>query len=79
MHAHWGLEAIVVDYVRPVLVGNAVPKVAHGLLILFSAATLAGLIYFIQNDIGIGQAVQKLWAIQPYVEPPPEPKGKGKK
>lgn len=78
MHAHWGLEAIVVDYVRPILVGNAVPKIAHGLLILFSAATLAGLIYFIQNDIGIGQAVQKFWAIKPYVEPVPELE-KGKK
>lgn len=81
MHAHWGLEAIVVDYVRPVLVGNVVPKVAHVLLILFSAATLAGLVYFIQNDIGIGQAVQNVWAIKPYVEPIPEPAPvvKGKK
>lgn len=79
MHAHWGLEAIVVDYVRPVLVGNVVPKIAHGLLILFSAATLAGLVYFIQNDIGIGQAVQRLWAIKPYVEPIPDPDPKKKK
>lgn len=30
MHVHWGLDAIVTDYVRPILVGNVVPKVAHG-------------------------------------------------
>lgn len=64
MHAHWGLEAIVVDYVRPVLFGNVVPKLAHGLLVLFSAATLGGLLYFIYNDIGIGKAVRKLWAVK---------------
>lgn len=64
MHAHWGLEAIVVDYVRPVLFGNVVPKLAHALLILFSAATLGGLLYFIYNDIGIGKAVRKLWAVK---------------
>lgn len=64
MHAHWGLEAIVVDYVRAVLFGNFIPKLAHGLLILFSAATLAGLFYFIYNDIGLGRAVRKIWAVK---------------
>lgn len=64
MHAHWGLEAIVVDYVRPVLFGNVVPKITHGLLILFSAATLGGLLYFIYSDIGIGKAIRKLWAVK---------------
>lgn len=64
MHAHWGLEAIVVDYVRPILFGSVVPKLAHGLLVLFSAATLGGLFYFIYNDIGIGRAIRKLWAVK---------------
>jgi len=55
MHTHWGLEAIVTDYIRPIIFGNMVPKVAHGLLIGLSAITLAGLFYFIYNDIGIGK------------------------
>lgn len=64
MHAHWGLEACVVDYVRPVIFGEVVPKVAHGALILVSALTLAGLLYLIYTDIGIANAVRKLWAIK---------------
>lgn len=64
MHSHWGLEAIITDYVRPILFGHLVPKLAHGLLIVFSAATLAGLFYFIYNDVGIGKAVRKLWEIK---------------
>ncbi|KAJ6637583.1 Succinate dehydrogenase [ubiquinone] cytochrome b small subunit, mitochondrial [Pseudolycoriella hygida] len=64
MHSHWGLEAVVTDYVRPVLFGNFVPKLAHILLFVFSSATMAGLLYFIFNDIGIGKAVRKLWSVK---------------
>lgn len=64
MHAHWGLEAIVTDYVRPIMFGSLVPKLAHILLLVFSAGTLAGLCYFIFNDIGIGKAVRKFWAVK---------------
>uniref|UniRef100_A0A182MZN8 Succinate dehydrogenase [ubiquinone] cytochrome b small subunit n=1 Tax=Anopheles dirus TaxID=7168 RepID=A0A182MZN8_9DIPT len=62
MHQHWGLEAIVTDYVRPILFGTTVPKLAHGLLLLVSAATLGGLFYFNYNDIGIAGFVRKIWA-----------------
>jgi len=64
MHAHWGLEAVVTDYVRPILFGSFVPKLAHILLLVFSSATLAGLFYFIANDIGIGKAIRKFWAVK---------------
>lgn len=64
MHAHWGLEAVVTDYVRPILFGNLVPKIAHIALLVFSVGTLAGLLYFIFNDIGIGKAVRKFWAVK---------------
>lgn len=64
MHAHWGLEAIVTDYIRPVLFGNAVPKVAHLLLIVYSAVVLGGLLYFNFTDVGISNAVRSLWAIK---------------
>lgn len=63
-HAHLGLEAIIVDYVRPNILGPVIPKIVHALLILISLATLGGLYYFIYNDIGIGKAFRKLWAIK---------------
>lgn len=62
MHLHWGLEAIVTDYVRPILFGHTVPKVCHALLLVVSAATLGGLFYFIHNDIGIANTIRKIWA-----------------
>uniref|UniRef100_A0A1Q3FG07 Succinate dehydrogenase [ubiquinone] cytochrome b small subunit n=2 Tax=Culex tarsalis TaxID=7177 RepID=A0A1Q3FG07_CULTA len=65
MHQHWGLEAIVTDYVRPILFGAMVPKLAHGLLLLVSAATLGGLFYFIHNDIGIANTIRKIWSTKP--------------
>lgn len=64
MHAHWGLEAIVIDYVRPVLFGSFIPKVAPLLVVAYSAALLGGLLYFIYTDIGIAQTVRKFWAIK---------------
>lgn len=64
MHAHWGIEAIVVDYVRPVLFGSIIPKIAPFLVVAYSALLLGGLLYFINTDIGIGQTVRKFWAIK---------------
>lgn len=64
MHFHWGIEAIVTDYVRESLFGKAIPKVAHGALLLFSAATLAGLFMMAYNDQGISKTVRKIWAIE---------------
>lgn len=64
MHAHWGLEAIVIDYVRPVLFGSFIPKIAPLLVVAYSAALLGGLLYFIYTDIGIAQTVRKFWAIK---------------
>lgn len=64
MHAHWGIEACVVDYVRPIIFGSVIPKVAPALVVAFSALLLGGLLYFISTDIGISRAVRKLWAIK---------------
>lgn len=55
---------MVTDYVRPIVVGNVMPKVAHAALLLFSVATLGGLFYLIYNDIGIAKSVKKIWAIK---------------
>lgn len=65
IHQHWGLEAIVTDYVRPIIFGNTIPKLAHVLLAIISAATLGGLLYFNYNDVGISTAIKKLWAVKP--------------
>jgi len=63
MHAHWGLEAVVVDYARPSVVGPILPKVAHLALYIFSAVTLVGLLALIYNGPGIGKTVHNFWAI----------------
>lgn len=64
MHAHWGLEAVVTDYVRPILFGNTIPTLAHYLLIVYSALVLGGLLYFNFTDVGIGKAVRGFWALK---------------
>ncbi|XP_032680842.1 succinate dehydrogenase [ubiquinone] cytochrome b small subunit, mitochondrial [Odontomachus brunneus] len=63
MHSHWGLEAIVIDYARPIVVGTIVPKVAHLMLNLLSAATLAGLLLLIYNGPGLAKVIKQGWAI----------------
>lgn len=63
MHNHWGIEAIVVDYVRPVIFGNVIPKIALGAVYLLSIVTLAGLLFFITNDVGIVLAIKQFWKL----------------
>ncbi|XP_067618396.1 succinate dehydrogenase [ubiquinone] cytochrome b small subunit, mitochondrial [Eurosta solidaginis] len=65
LHSHWGVEAIITDYARPQVVGPLLPKIAHGALILLSIATLGGLFYIIQNDVGIANSVKQVWKIKP--------------
>ena len=60
-----GLEAVVTDYIRESIFGSVIPKAAHGLLLLFSAATLAGLCLIIYNDVGIAKTIRKIWAVKP--------------
>ncbi|XP_060650240.1 succinate dehydrogenase [ubiquinone] cytochrome b small subunit, mitochondrial [Drosophila nasuta] len=64
IHTHWGVEAMVVDYMRPAVVGNILPKVAHIALIIISVATLGGLFYFIKNDVGLANGIKRFWAIK---------------
>ncbi|KAI4466501.1 succinate dehydrogenase [Holotrichia oblita] len=64
IHNHWGLEAVVIDYVRPVIFGDTIPKLSLIVLYMFSIAVLGGLLYFNHNDIGIGKGVRKLWNIR---------------
>jgi len=57
------LEAIIIDYARPIVVGTLVPKVAFLMLNLLSAATLAGLLVLIYNGPGLTKVIKNGWAI----------------
>lgn len=58
-----GIEAIVVDYVRPSIFGKVIPKLAVGAVYALSFFTLGGLCYFIYTDVGIINAVKLLWKL----------------
>lgn len=60
VHIHWGIEAIVVDYVRPSIVGPVVPKISVALVYILSSLALGGLFMFNYTDVGITQAVRML-------------------
>jgi len=61
VHVHWGLEAIVVDYIRPSLFGNVIPKFSLGLLYVLSILALGGLFTFNYTDVGLVQGVKMAW------------------
>ncbi|KPM06105.1 succinate dehydrogenase [ubiquinone] cytochrome b small subunit, mitochondrial-like protein [Sarcoptes scabiei] len=58
VHVHWGLEAIVVDYIRPSLVGPVLPKISLGALYIVSIVALAGLFYLNYSDVGLSTAIK---------------------
>jgi succinate dehydrogenase (ubiquinone) membrane anchor subunit len=43
--------------------GNVIPKVALGAVYVVSIATLAGLFFFITNDVGIVAAIKQFWKL----------------
>merc|ERR1712083_976041 len=65
LHSHWGVEAIVVDYIRPALFGGStiIPNIAQALVWALSAFTLGALYYFNYTDVGIVNAIKMLWKI----------------
>jgi len=62
-HVHWGVEAIVVDYVRPNVVGATLSRVAVASVYALSVLTLGGLFYFNYSDVGLCQAIRMLWKL----------------
>ncbi|GFG29171.1 hypothetical protein Cfor_04993 [Coptotermes formosanus] len=58
-----GIEAVVIDYVRPIIFGNVISKLAVGAVYVLSITTLAGLFFFITNDVGIVVAIKQLWQL----------------
>lgn len=63
MHMHWGIEAIVVDYIRPVIFGPVIPKVGVVLVYVLSIAVLAGLLNLIFNDVGLANSIRMFWKL----------------
>lgn len=58
LHIHWGLEAVVVDYIRPMVFGSVIPRVSLYALYLVSILSLAGLFYFNYTDVGMVQGLR---------------------
>ena len=60
-----GVEAIVVDYIRPSLFNGSttIPNIAQGCVWALSIVTLAGLYYFNYTDVGIINAIKMLWKL----------------
>ena len=65
MHAHWGIEAIVVDYIRPVLFGGShtIPNLCVAAVWGLSAFVLGALYYFNYTDVGVVNAIKMLWKV----------------
>lgn len=61
VHVHWGVEAIVVDYIRPSIFGPVIPKVALTAIYLISALSLGGLFYFNYTDCGLVTGIRMAW------------------
>jgi succinate dehydrogenase (ubiquinone) membrane anchor subunit len=65
LHSYWGLEAIVVDYVRPKLFGgsNLIPNITRGLVFGLHAFILGALFYFSYTDVGLVNAIKMFWKL----------------
>jgi len=65
LHSHWGIEAIVVDYIRPSLFNGStvIPNICVALVWVLSAFTLGALYYFAYTDVGIINAIKMLWKL----------------
>ncbi|XP_014262073.1 succinate dehydrogenase [ubiquinone] cytochrome b small subunit, mitochondrial [Cimex lectularius] len=63
MHVHWGVEAVVVDYVRPIIFGKFIPKLSVMLVYVYSILLLFGLLNLTFRGKGIGNSVQHFWSI----------------
>ncbi|CAH1390477.1 unnamed protein product [Nezara viridula] len=63
MHMHWGIEAIVIDYIRPIIFGNLISKLAVYFVYLLSIFTLVGLLNLTFNNCGLANSIKLLWRI----------------
>ncbi|XP_026332939.1 succinate dehydrogenase [ubiquinone] cytochrome b small subunit, mitochondrial isoform X2 [Hyposmocoma kahamanoa] len=60
-HSFWGLEAMVVEYLRVLVVGEVVPKIAMAIVYILMVLQLGGLFYLIFNGGGMANSFWKMW------------------
>lgn len=60
VHVHWGVEAIVTDYIRPSIFGPVIPKVSIALVYVLSVLAASGLFIFNWTDVGVTQAFRMI-------------------
>lgn len=60
VHVHWGVEAIVTDYIRPSIFGTVIPKISIAFVYILSILAAGGLFLFNWTDVGITQALRML-------------------
>ncbi|XP_026805771.1 succinate dehydrogenase [ubiquinone] cytochrome b small subunit, mitochondrial [Rhopalosiphum maidis] len=63
LHVYWGLEALVVDYLRVPVVGKLANKAGHATITLLAIVTLAGFLQVIFVGDGLGNAIVQLWKL----------------
>ncbi|XP_031564488.1 succinate dehydrogenase [ubiquinone] cytochrome b small subunit A, mitochondrial-like [Actinia tenebrosa] len=60
VHNHWGIHAILADYVNK---GPKLPTYAKAIWLVLTVLQFVGLCYFNINDVGICQGVKMIWNI----------------
>eukprot|EP00039_Didymoeca_costata_P018687 m.334550 g.334550 ORF g.334550 m.334550 type:complete len:148 (+) comp17381_c0_seq1:45-488(+) len=59
VHNHMGMDIVITDYIH----GAVAPKLCVALNWIVGGATMAGLVYFNINDVGITAGIGQLWAV----------------
>ncbi|KAK3736047.1 hypothetical protein QZH41_012219 [Actinostola sp. cb2023] len=60
IHNHWGIHAILADYVNK---GPNIPGRARGIWLVLTVLQFMGLCYFNINDVGICNGIRMIWNI----------------
>jgi len=63
IHVHWGMESIVVDYMRPRVVGKAGYYTSLGFVYLLTFGIFAGLLRLNYSEVPPTKAIKKLWTL----------------
>ncbi|KAF6201806.1 hypothetical protein GE061_004201 [Apolygus lucorum] len=62
-HMHWGIVGTVIDYVRPIIVGDTGAKIAYYACYGISIFICLGLLNLAIRGPGIGNSFQTLWSM----------------